>query len=71
MSHTSRLRALERLVGRGGCPECHDDGGGGIFVVRPGDDECDPPDRACQACGKMGPPEKIIRLVYYKTKPAV
>ncbi len=69
MSHTSRLRALERLVGRGGCPGCHDEGGGGNFVVWPEKDEGEPPDRPCKRCGKMGPPEMTIRVVYTDTKP--
>ncbi len=71
MSHTSRLRALEQLVERGGCHECHDEGGGGVFIVGPGDDEGEPPDRACNLCGRMGPPEKIVRVVYHETQPAV
>lgn len=29
MALISRLRALERLAGPSGCPECHGEGGGG------------------------------------------
>lgn len=69
MNLTSRLKSAERLVGRGGCRECHGEGGGGTFVIRPGDDEVEPPDRACKRCGKMGPPAFIFRIVYTDTKP--
>ena len=63
---TGRLKSLEKIAGPGGCRVCHGDGGGGVFVVRRGDDEDSESDRAC---GKMGLPETIIRVVYYDAPP--
>ena len=69
MSHMIRLKALEQRVGLGGCPECHDEGGGGIAVVLPGKDAAEVPERVCRVCGRVGPPGTIIRVVYDDAQP--
>ena len=62
MNLMSRLRAIERRSGlTGPCRSCHGRGGGGWFSIR-GDEPA--PDRPCRRCGKLGPPAKIIRIVY-------
>ena len=62
MNLMGRLRAIERRSGlTGPCRSCHGQGGGGWFSIR-GNEPA--PERPCPQCGKLGPPSKIIRIVY-------
>ena len=62
MNLMGRLRAIERRSGlTGPCRSCLGRGGGGWFSMR-GNEPA--PERPCPRCGKLGPPSKVIRIVY-------